>query len=106
MKYGSTTLARPEETQTRVDFVLLADHAEVTPGGKLYVTGGGWNRLSRLLPVALPGMPEPPPPPPLHLAVVTSILVDWNETNETIPVEITIEKVGEPPKPPVVSMQG
>src|SRR5947209_5006142 len=83
-------MARPEETMTEVDFVFLADHAEVV-NGKLYLIGGGWNRVARVVPVALPGQPEPPPPPPVRFAIVASVIVDWNETSEKIPLSIGIE---------------
>jgi hypothetical protein len=83
-------MARPVETQTEVDFVLLCDHAEVV-NGKLYMLGGAWNRVTRLVPVALAAIADAFPPQPARFAVVTSVLIDWNETNEIIPLELSIE---------------
>jgi hypothetical protein len=99
-------VARPEETQTRVDFVMLCDHAEVVAqNGKLYISGGGWNRISRPVPITSTTAGAQPGPPPQHFAIATSVLVDWNETNEAIPLRITIEGPGEH-DPPLLQMDG
>lgn len=87
-------MPKPAETQTEVDFVLLCDHAAVVEG-KLYVMGGGWNRITRYVPMLPPGAgvvpAEPLPLAPGQFAIVTSVLIDWNETNEVLPVEMCIE---------------
>lgn len=56
----------------KLEWLILADSAEVI-GNKLYVLGGGWNRLSvhANFPVAQ------------HLAVAVSILVEPDELGET-----------------------
>jgi hypothetical protein len=86
-------VAKPAETQTEVDFVLLCDHAEVV-NGKLYMMGGAWNRIARLVPL-IPGTSagqlEPLPSAPGRFAIATSVLVDWNEANDSLPIELSIE---------------
>ncbi len=67
-----------------IEFLILADHAEVV-NGKLYMMGGGWSDLQRV-PTA-----EGQPPPPSHLSVAVSVLVGWNETNRTHHLRLTIE---------------
>jgi hypothetical protein len=57
--------------------LMLADHAEAV-NGKLYVTGGCWDRLSTAqLPVRHP-----------HLSLAASVLVPWNSTNEKHSFEV------------------
>lgn len=61
---------------------MLADHAEAV-NGKLYVTGGCWDRLAAMqLPTQHP-----------HLSLAACILVPWNSTNEkhTLEVRLTDE---------------
>jgi hypothetical protein len=53
-----------------VDFLILADSAQVA-GSKLYLLGGGWNRIY--------GAQFPTNH---HLGVAAGILVGWDETNE------------------------
>lgn len=74
-------LPRDLETSTKplVEFLLLADRAEAT-NGKLYVMGGGWDRISP---------PAPGIAVPLSFAV--SILVPWNATNRDYTLSIRIE---------------
>jgi hypothetical protein len=55
----------------RLDYMMVADAAEVV-AGKLYVLGGGWDRL--LVPV-LPGRPAMP------FYVAFGLSVPWNLTN-------------------------
>jgi hypothetical protein len=52
-----------------VDFLILADRAEVL-NGKLYMMGGGWDAL---------GMPGPDQP--AQFTAVLAFLVPWNATN-------------------------
>ena len=53
----------------KVEFVVLADRAEVL-GGKLYLMGGGFDRVGL---VQIPG--------PAQFDVAVSVLVDYHETN-------------------------
>ena len=53
-----------------VEWLILADAAQVV-GGKLYLLGGGWDRLTMNRPL----------PTAQNLAVAASFRVPWNETN-------------------------
>jgi hypothetical protein len=55
----------------RLDYIMVADAAEVV-AGKLYVLGGGWDRL--IVP-AVPGRPAMP------FYVAFGLSVPWNLTN-------------------------
>lgn len=58
---------------------MIADHAEAV-SGKLYVTGGCWDRLfTAQLPAQHP-----------HLSLAAAILVPWNATNEKHPLEVRL----------------
>ena len=63
----------------KVEWLILADAAQVI-GGKLYLLGGGWDRLTV----------NSEFPVEQRLAVAASFLVDWNETNERQPVVIEV----------------
>ena len=67
--------------QVEVDFLLLADRAEIL-NGKLYMMGGAWDRrfISNI---------EAPVP----LSIAIGVLVPWNLTNE--PHKLDIKIVGE-----------
>ena len=65
---------RPE-----IDFLILADRAEAV-NGKLYMMGGGWDRLTIL---------DFAQPVGINLAI--GVLVPWNDTNEPLPLTIWIE---------------
>jgi hypothetical protein len=67
-----------------IEFLILADRAEVV-NGKLYMMGGGWSDLQRM-PAA-----EDQPPPSSYLSIAVSVSVGWNETNETHRLTLTIE---------------
>lgn len=54
-----------------LDYILVADSAQVV-GGKLFVLGGGWDRLF---------VPELPGSPALPFAVAVGIVVPWSMTN-------------------------
>ena len=56
--------------EMRVEWLILADAATVV-GDKLYLLGGGWDRLTV----------SKPPPVPHQMAVAASFRVPWNETN-------------------------
>ncbi len=66
----------------KVEWLILADAAQVV-GNKLYVLGGGWDRLTVNRPF----------PIDQRLAIALSIRVPWNETNQNHAFEI--EMVGE-----------
>ncbi len=59
------------ETDVRIEWLVLADAAEVV-GGKLYMLGGGWERIN-----VRTGFPFDH-----KMAVAVSVLVPWNRTNE------------------------
>ena len=67
-----------ELNEIKVDWLMLADRAEVV-GGKLYLMGGGWDRL---------GLNEIPGP--YTFSIATAILVPWNQTNEPHKFEMSI----------------
>jgi hypothetical protein len=77
----------------RVDCLLLADAAQEA-GGKLYVLGGGWNRLR---------VPELPARSPA-IALAIRVVVPWPDTNQPIPLVVHLEDpdgqpvVAEPPR--------
>ena len=62
-----------------VEWLILADAAEVV-GEKLYLLGGGWDRLTV----------SKPPPVPHQMAVAASFRVPWNETNQKHRFELEI----------------
>jgi hypothetical protein len=61
------------------DYLLLADRAEVVQG-KLYLIGGGWDRIGL---VTLPG--------PADFDVAVGVLVGYHETNAPHRLEIQLE---------------
>ena len=62
-----------------IDFVILADAAQVADG-KLYLLGGGWDQI------AVQGLPA------MHMTgVAVGVLVPWSETNTTRILTLTIE---------------
>lgn len=58
-----------ELTRLWVDYLILADGAQVN-GGKLYVMGGGWDRLQ-----------FPKYPANVFVGVALGVRVPWTETN-------------------------
>ena len=57
------------DTRTAIEWLMLADAAEVA-GGKLYALGGGWDRLTvQSLPASK------------SMAVALALRVPWHETN-------------------------
>ncbi|MBM3942114.1 MAG: hypothetical protein FJ316_04160 [SAR202 cluster bacterium] len=80
-----------------VEWLILADSAQVV-GNKLYLLGGGWDRLQ-----VNAGFPVSH-----HCAIALAIRVPWNETNRkhTVQVEI-ISEAGETEEPkPLATVQG
>jgi len=64
----------------RVEWLILADYAEII-GGKLYLTGGGWDVLS-----VNTGFPLTRP-----MGLAAAFSVAWNETNQRHNAEIDIQ---------------
>ena len=62
-----------------VEWLILADSAQVI-GNKLYLLGGGWDRLT-----ISAGFPAPHP-----MAVALSFRVPWNETNQKHNFQVAI----------------
>ena len=73
-----------------IDFLILADAAQVADG-KLYLLGGGWDRLvANALPVTQPA------------GIAVGILVPWSETNSGRTLTLTVEdEDGGPVLPPI-----
>lgn len=57
-----------------LDYLLVADAADAV-GGKLYLLGGGWDRLK---------VPQLPGPPAVPFAVAVGINVPWSLTNRKL----------------------
>ena len=76
--------------QVEVDFLLLADRAEVL-NGKLYMMGGAWDRR-HIRDISTPA----------SLTIVVGVLVPWNLTNEPHRLRIRIEDEDGSPVPPEV----
>ena len=62
-----------------IDYLLLAEHAEVT-GAKLYLMGGGWDTMN----VA-------DVPANIRIMVAAGVRVDWDETNVPVPLVLRID---------------
>ena len=62
-----------------IEWLILADSAQIV-GAKLYILGGGWDRLTVNSSFPLQR----------HLAVATAIRVPWNETNQKHSFEVVI----------------
>lgn len=72
--------ARPAQgASLEADYLILADRAEVV-NGKLYVMGGGWDRLG------LTGLPGP-----ADFDVALGVLVGYQETNTRQELELRLE---------------
>ena len=74
--------------ETRIEYVVLCDSAQTSQEGKLYILGGGWSHISRMVP--------PPPaanitPPPTQFAIAASFLIDWMDANRPIAIQVTVE---------------
>ena len=76
--------------QVEIDFLLLADRAEVL-NGKLYMMGGAWDRRH----IRDIGSP-------VSLTIVIGVLVPWNLTNEPHRLRIRVEDEDGSPLPPEV----
>ena len=62
-----------------VDFVIVADRAEAV-NGKLYMMGGGWDRLS---------VADFAQPVQFHIAL--GVVVPWTATNNQHPVQVELQ---------------
>jgi len=71
-------MSDPDEL--RLDYLLVADAGEVV-GGKLYLLGGGWDRLL---------VPQLPGPPAAPFAVAVGIGVPWGMTNKKLRLSIDV----------------
>ena len=63
-----------------LDYLLVADGADAV-GGKLYLLGGGWDRLR---------VPQLPGPPAVPFAVALGINVPWSLTNRKIGFSVDV----------------
>jgi hypothetical protein len=69
----------PPGRVVEIDFLILADAAQVADG-KLYLLGGGWDRL------AVQGLPA------MQMAgIAVGVLVPWAETNTPRSLTLTVE---------------
>ena len=64
--------------QSEIEWLILADGAEVV-NGKLYMLGGGWDRIT------VGNLPWPQ-----HMAIAVAIRVPWMDTNRQTPIEIEL----------------
>lgn len=62
-----------------IEHALIADYAEIV-GGKLYVMGAGWDQTF-----------APQVPATVRLAAAIGVRVGWEETNQSIPVQVIVE---------------
>lgn len=85
--------------ETRVEYVMLCDSAQTSQEGKLYVLGGGWSQITRMV----PPLGIDAPPPATQFAIAASFLVDWNDANRPIGIRMTIETQDE--RPPLYEAQ-
>ncbi len=67
----------------QIELLTLANHAEVQ-NGLLYLSGAGWDRVTR-------AYKEGKKPRPQHFAIALSVLVPWSETNQRHEVVIRVE---------------
>lgn len=63
-----------------LDYLLVADAADAV-NGKLYLLGGGWDRLK---------VPQLPGPPAIPFHVAVGINVPWNSTNRKLRFAIDV----------------
>ena len=68
----------PEMEHSEIEWLILADEAEVV-NGKLYMMGGGWDRITAS---ELPWRQ--------HMAIAVAIRVPWMDTNRQTPIEIEL----------------
>ncbi len=71
-------MSDPDRIQ--LDYLLVADGAQAV-GGKLYLLGGGWDRLL---------VPQLPGPPGAPFSVAVGINVPWNLTNRKLTLSVDV----------------
>jgi len=71
-------MSDPDEL--KLDYLIVADAADAV-GGKLYLLGGGWDRLL---------VPQLPGPPAASFAVAVGISVPWGLTNKKLRLSIDV----------------
>jgi len=69
-----------EPDELKIDYLLVADAADAV-GGKLYLLGGGWDRLF---------VPQLPGPPVAPFCVAIGISVPWGMTNKKLRLAIDV----------------
>ncbi|MFN8616892.1 MAG: hypothetical protein U0837_07315 [Dehalococcoidia bacterium] len=62
-----------------IDYLVLAEHAEVT-GNKLYLMGGGWDTMT----VA-------EVPANVRLILAAGVRIEWDETNAPVPLLVRVD---------------
>lgn len=62
-----------------IDYLILAEHAEVT-GAKLYLMGGGWDTMN-----------VPDVPANVRVMVAGGVRIGWEETNTSIPLVLRVD---------------
>jgi len=63
----------------RIEYAVLADHAEIV-NGKLYLMGGGWDTYNATqVPVNV------------RMAIAIGVRIEWDETNKPVPVRVYVE---------------
>ena len=67
----------------QIELLTLANHAEVQ-NGLLYMSGAGWDRVTR-------AYKEGEKPRPQHFSIALSVLVPWLEHNQRHEVVIRVE---------------
>ena len=67
----------------QIEMLTLANHAEVQ-NGLLYLSGAGWDRVTR-------AYKEGKKPRPQHFSIALSVLVPWSETNQRHEMLIRVE---------------
>ena len=86
-KVGQAPEAAATHKETRVEYLVLCDSAQTTQEGKLYILGGGWSHIFRLVPPAGAQIAAPP----TQFAIAASFLIDWLDANRPIGIRITVE---------------
>ncbi len=76
-------LALDSPLVAEIEMLTLANHAEVQ-NGLLYVSGAGWDTVTR-------SYQEGEQPQPQHFSIAVSVLVPWMETNQPHRVVISVE---------------
>jgi len=63
----------------RIEYAVLADHAEIV-NGKLYLMGGGWDTYNATQ-----------APVHVRMAIAIGVRIEWEETNKPVPVRVHVE---------------